>query len=253
MDSFNDLIAWTDRHVGLAGWMQGVGTLIALSIALWAGGVGARHDRALIRSRNLQFIELLNEALSHIWQAACGPVRTAKEVRQCATRLAEALASVEKLTFGDPVQWPTVRLYFSTVQSLKVLQSAALAYDRLASEIEAMPSNHKRPLAKKLVDALQLQANICWTLDFFWFSLCKARIDFDPRDRTIENPPPFGRLLNQGLAPDSTDPRAAELRPFYCRPPLWKRVAAKFGLIRLLRPQDQLIVVAHPNFDSVAS
>lgn len=53
---------WIEARNGLAAWLQALGAIVGIGIAIWAGGAPARHELRMARAKREDFLTAISDA-----------------------------------------------------------------------------------------------------------------------------------------------------------------------------------------------
>lgn len=131
-------LAWIEDHPGLAGWMQAVGAIIALSISVWATLHASRAAHRAASQRHALFIVMIEDIARKAEGMTWKPVLEQIDIRRWATfNLGPSLELIESALALPISEWPTTALYEAITRlqdSLRKLRTAAFEAETFGSD-----------------------------------------------------------------------------------------------------------------------
>lgn len=130
-------LTWIEDHPGLAGWMQAIGAIVALSISVWATLHASRAAHRAASQRHALFIAMTQDIARKAEATTLKPVLEQKDIRVWATLdVAPSLELIESALTLPISEWPTTALYEAIVRlqdSLRKLRRAGFEAETFGS------------------------------------------------------------------------------------------------------------------------
>lgn len=184
------MLDWIEAHDGLAAWMQGLGTLVALALTVWAvlheGGRADRARKAEVR----RWVETCEDLIREIVPLVAGH-RNEARVPSSALKpeVQDYRVALHELLETPFMQWPSSRLRAAV---WRLNQDLDALRDFAQTHVELQTYSDEQTRQKWAVAYVSLQGALALTADMAFHATAEIR-----RDAKLANAAPatdYGRF-----------------------------------------------------------
>lgn len=145
------VLVWIQAHDGLAAWVQGVGTVVAILFSVLISQDTARRQRREVADRRDEFIAMVESlgcsAGDDLFEERWSCFWSGQEAQD--RYLTGAKAPLDRLAETPLVAWPGPRLYQLTVEFIRNANGLIQTFDWVAGQSDAQFENPRKKPAKK--------------------------------------------------------------------------------------------------------